>query len=107
VKVDLGDGTKRVLASDLGLPEGLAQTPWGSWVIADAAGARLLEVDVAANSRRIVAEGIPIGLPASPGMWRAYVPTGVAVSADGIIYYTANRNNAIYRVRPSVPARQS
>jgi DNA-binding beta-propeller fold protein YncE len=100
VRVDLRDGTKRLIASDLGLPEGLAQTPWGSWLIADAAGARLIEIDLATNSRRNVAENLQIGLPASAGKSRAYVPTGVAVSADGIVYFTANRNNAIYRIRP-------
>ena len=29
-----------------------------------------------------------------------YVPTGVAVGADGTIYLSADRNNALYRIRP-------
>jgi glucose/arabinose dehydrogenase len=29
-----------------------------------------------------------------------YVVTGVAVGADGQVYFSANRNNALYRIRP-------
>jgi glucose/arabinose dehydrogenase len=28
------------------------------------------------------------------------VVTGVAVGADGQVYFSANRNNALYRIRP-------
>ena len=52
------------------------------------------------DQRRTVAEGLPIGLPAGPGMPPPYVPTGVAVGPDGSVYVSADRNNAIYRVRP-------
>jgi DNA-binding beta-propeller fold protein YncE len=100
IKIDLGKGTQQLIASNLGLPEGLAETPWGSWIIADGAGARLIEISIGEDKPRIVAGDLPIGLPASPGMWRAYVPTGVAVSANGTVYFAANRNNAIYRIRP-------
>jgi glucose/arabinose dehydrogenase len=30
---------------------------------------------------------------------RASVPSGVAVGVDGTIYFSADRNNALYRVR--------
>ena len=30
----------------------------------------------------------------------AGVPTGVAVGRDGVIYFSADRNNAVYRVNP-------
>jgi streptogramin lyase len=48
-----------------------------------------------------VAEGLPIGLSAGPGMPPPYVPTGVAVAADGTVFFSADRNNAIYRIRPA------
>ena len=41
-----------------------------------------------------------IGLAGGPGMPPPYVPTGVAVGADGSVYFSADKNNAVYRVRP-------
>ena len=40
------------------------------------------------------------GLLAGPGMTPPYVVTGVAVDADGSIYYRADRINGMYRIRP-------
>jgi sugar lactone lactonase YvrE len=90
----------RVVANGLALPEGLAQTPWGSFIVAESAARRLTEIDPANGTRRTVAENLPIGLPGGPGMPPPYVPTGVAVGADGTIYLSADRNNALYRIRP-------
>jgi glucose/arabinose dehydrogenase len=102
-RVNLADGAKTVVASGLALPEGLACTPWGSLVVAEAAAARLTEITLGgpdAGQRRTVADRLPIGLAAGPGLPPPYVPTGVTVGADGSIYLSADRNNAIYRIRP-------
>lgn len=99
-RIDMGSGAKTTVAEGLALPEGLAQTPWGTFIVAEAAAARLVEIDPVTGSRRSVAEQLPIGLPAGPGMPPPYVVTGVAMGADGQVYFSANRNNAIYRVRP-------
>jgi sugar lactone lactonase YvrE len=99
-RVSLADGAKTTVAADLALPEGLAQTPWGTFIVAESAARRLTEIDPANGSRRAVAENLPIGLPGGPGMPPPYVPTGVAVAADGTLYFSADRNNAIYRIRP-------
>lgn len=100
-RVNMADGIKTTLAEGLALPEGLAQTPWGSFIVAETAARRLTEIDPANGSRRPVAENLPIGLPAGPGMPPPYVVTGVAVGGDGTIYVTADRNNALYRIRPA------
>jgi streptogramin lyase len=100
LRIDPASGSKRVIADKLLLPEGLAFTPWGSIVVAEAAARRLVEVDPANGTRRTVAENLPIGLEAGPGLPPPYVVTGVAVAADGSVYFSADRNNAIYRVRP-------
>lgn len=99
-RINLKDGSKTAVATGLALPEGLAFTPWGSLVVAEAAAGRLTEIDLAAGTRRTVAEQLPIGLGGGPGMPPPYVATGVAVGADGAVYFSADRNNAIYRVRP-------
>ena len=83
----------------MALPEGLAQTPWGSFIVAESAARRLVEIDPANGTRRTVAQNLPIGLVGGPGMPPPYVPTGVAVGSDGTIYMTADRNNALYRIR--------
>jgi streptogramin lyase len=88
------------VASELALPEGLAQTPWGSFIVAESAAHRLTEIDPADGSRHSIAENLQIGLPAGPGLPPPYVPTGVVVSADGTVYFSADRNNAIYRIKP-------
>lgn len=89
----------RTVADGLALPEGVAQTPWGSFIVAESAARRLVEIDPANGSRRTVAENLPIGLAPSPGLPPPYVVTGVAVGSDGTIYMAADRNNAIYRIR--------
>jgi sugar lactone lactonase YvrE len=99
-RVNLADGAKTEVASGLALPEGVAQTPWGTFIVAETAAARLTEIDPANGTRRTVAEKLPIGLSASPGLPPPGVATGVTVDAEGNIYFSADRNNAIYRIRP-------
>jgi streptogramin lyase len=100
-RIDLAGGAKTEIASGLALPEGVAATPWGTLVVAEAAARRLVEIDPANGARRTVAENLPIGMPAGPGMPPPYVATGVAVGADGTVYFSANRDNGIYRIRPA------
>lgn len=90
----------RPVAEGLAMPEGVAQTPWGTFIVAESAARRLVEIDPVSGSRRTVAENLPIGLEPGPGMPPPYVPTGVAVGSDGTIYMTADRDNALYRIRP-------
>ncbi|RDI28698.1 sugar lactone lactonase YvrE [Pseudacidovorax intermedius] len=94
-------GEPVTVATGLAMPEGLAFTPWGSLVVAETAARRLTEIDPSTGSRRTVAENLPIGMAGGPGMPPPYVPTGVAVGEDGSIYYSADRNNGIYRIRPA------
>ncbi|MDR6425205.1 streptogramin lyase [Variovorax paradoxus] len=90
----------RAIAEGLALPEGVAETPWGSFIVAESSARRLVEIDPVSGSRRTVADNLPIGLAAGPGLPPPYVVTGVAVGSDGSIYMAADRNNAIYRIRP-------
>lgn len=99
-RVDPKDWSTKVVAEGLALPEGLAQLPDGKLVVAEAAARRLTEVDPANGTKRTLAEGLPIGFEAGPGMPPSYIPTGVAVDAKGVIYVSADRNNAIYRLKP-------
>lgn len=99
-RINLADASKTVVADKLALPEGVAQTPWGTFIVAETAARRLVEINPVDGTRRTVAENLPIGLEAGPGLPPPYVPTGVAVGADGIVYFSADLNNAIYRIKP-------
>jgi sugar lactone lactonase YvrE len=90
----------RTIVDGLALPEGVAETPWGTFIVAESAAGRLVEIDAANGTRRTIAENLPIGLAPGPGLPPPYVVTGVAVGADGTVYVSADRNNAIYRIRP-------
>ena len=99
-RVSLSDGAMTTVAEGLALPEGLAQTPWGTFIVAESAAKRLVEINPVDGSRRTVAENLPIGLAGGPGMPPPYVVTGVAVDNNGVIYMSADLNNAIYAIRP-------
>jgi sugar lactone lactonase YvrE len=99
-RINLADGSKSEVAAGLALPEGVAQTPWGTFIVAEAAARKLTEIDPGNGQRRTVADNLQIGLAGGPGMPPPYVATGVAVDASGNVYFSANRNNAIYRIRP-------
>lgn len=94
LRVDLGDRSTRTIATGLELPKGVAQTPWGTFVVLEAAARRLTEVEPASGERRTIASDLPVGMAG------AIMPTGVAVDADGNVYLSADANNAIYTVRP-------
>jgi sugar lactone lactonase YvrE len=100
-RIELGTGAKSVVAQDLVLPEGLAETPWHTFIVAEAAAQRLTEIDPRDGSKRSVAEKLPIGLtPGLPGMPPAYITTGVAVSDDGSVFVTADLDQSLLRIRP-------
>ncbi|MBB3993398.1 sugar lactone lactonase YvrE [Sulfitobacter undariae] len=99
-QVDPQDWSMKTIAEGLTLPEGLAELPDGNLVVAEAAAGRLTKVDISTGETTILVTDLPIGLEAGPGLPPTYLPTGLAVDADGTIYVAADRNNAIYRITP-------
>jgi sugar lactone lactonase YvrE len=95
-RIDPATGAKTRVADQLALPEGLAFTPWGSLVVAEAGARRITEIDLAKGDRRVIAENLPIGLAAGPGLPPPYVATGVAVRPDGSVCFTADLDNGLY-----------
>ncbi|MFT4268293.1 MAG: hypothetical protein QM586_13915, partial [Xenophilus sp.] len=101
LRVPAAGGTPVVVAQGLNQPEGLAETPWGTFIVAEVGAKRLTEVNLADGSRRTVADRLPIGVPPLPGGPPANAPTGVAVGGDGSVYFSSDMNNGIYRIRPA------
>jgi sugar lactone lactonase YvrE len=99
-RIDLASGAKTIVANNLQMPEGLAQTPWGTFIVAESQAQRLVEIDPKDGSLRVVAEKLPIGLsPKRPDTPGAYLPTGVAVSGDGTVFVSADLDNSLLRIR--------
>lgn len=97
-RINPSDWSRTTVAEGLLLPEGVAEAPGGRLIVAETAAARLTEIDPASGKRRVIADGLPIGFEAAPGMPPSNIPTGVAVDERGNIYFSADRNNAIYRI---------
>ena len=98
-RVDLATGAKTVVAQELAMPEGVAETPWGTFVVAESATKRVIEIDPKTGTKTTIAENLPIGLtPGRPGMPPAYLATGVAVDRDGTVYVTGDIDNSLVRI---------
>ena len=101
IRVDASDWSQKTITEGLAGPEGLAQTPTGKFIVAEAAKRQLTEVDPANGSKRVIASDLPIGFEAGPGLPPPYLTTGVAVAADGTVYFSADRDNGIYKIKPN------
>ncbi len=100
VEFDLTTGVRTEIAADLDQPEGTARLADGRLVVAEVGLQSLLLIDPSDGSRRVLADGLPIGLDAPPGMPPTFLPTGVAVDAADTIYFSSDLENAIYVLRP-------
>jgi sugar lactone lactonase YvrE len=100
IRVDTADWSQKTIAQGLAAPEGLAQAPSGKFIVAETAKRQLTEVDPSNGNKRVIASDLPIGFEAGPGLPPPYLTTGVAVAADGTVYFSADRNNGIYKIKP-------
>jgi sugar lactone lactonase YvrE len=101
IRVDTSNWSQTTVAEGLAGPEGLAQTPAGKFIVAEAAKRQLTEVDPANGNKRVIATDLPIGFEAGPGLPPPYLTTGVAVAADGTVYFSADQDNGIYKIKPN------
>jgi DNA-binding beta-propeller fold protein YncE len=87
-----------VAAKDLKGPEGIAVAPDGKLIVAEVGAKRIVSIDPASGAITEIAGNLPIGLPAAPGELPSNIPTGVGVGATGVIYFSSDIENAIYKV---------
>jgi sugar lactone lactonase YvrE len=92
------NGEKTVVAKDLKMPEGIALTPDGKLIVAEVGAKRLVQIDPQNGNLTEIAANLPIGLPATPGGLPTNIPTGVGVGVSGVIYFSSDIENAIYKV---------
>ena len=101
IRVDTSNWSQKIIAEGLAGPVGLAQAPSGKFIVAEAGKRQLTEIDPVSGSKRVIASDLPIGFEAGPGLPPPYLTTGVAVAADGTVYFSADRDNGIYKIRPN------
>ncbi|MBR0818816.1 SMP-30/gluconolactonase/LRE family protein [Bradyrhizobium liaoningense] len=92
------NGEKTVLAKELKMPEGIARGSDGRLIVAEVGAQRLIEVAPDSGKVTEIAANLPIGLMGAPGGLPSNIPTGVAIGASGIIYFSSDIENAIYKV---------
>jgi glucose/arabinose dehydrogenase len=92
------NGEKTVIAKDLKMPEGLARGSDGRLIVAEVGAKRLIEIAPENGTVTEIAANLPIGLTGAPGGLPTHIPTGVAIGATGVIYFTSDVENAIYKV---------
>src|SRR3954464_15421593 len=92
------NGERTVVAKDLKGPEGIALSPDGKLIVAEVGARRIIQIDPANGAVTEIAGNLPIGLPAAPGGLPSNIPTGVGVGATGVIYFSSDIENAIYKV---------
>ena len=91
-------GEKTVLAKELKMPEGIARGSDGKLIVAEVGAKRLIEVVPESGKVTEIAANLPIGLMGAPGGLPSNIPTGVAVGASGVIYFSSDIENVIYKV---------
>jgi sugar lactone lactonase YvrE len=114
VRIDIASGAKTVVAHGLRQPEGIDRGPGGWLYVVEGDGGNVLRIDPATGARQTIAKGLPIGivppveikaiaaaeptimLPRSP-IW---IPNGIAVDKAGVVYVTADKVGALYRLTP-------
>jgi len=92
------NGEKTVIAKDLKMPEGLARASDGKLIVAEVGAKRLIEIAPDSGTITEIAANLPIGLMGAPGGLPTNIPTGVAIGASGVIYFSSDIENAIYKV---------
>lgn len=91
------NGEKTVIAKDLKMPEGIARAGDGKLIVAEVGAKRLIEIVPETGKITEIAADLPIGLTGAPGGLPTHIPTGVAIGATGVVYFSSDMENAIYK----------
>ncbi|MEX2249013.1 MAG: hypothetical protein WD671_05220 [Parvibaculum sp.] len=98
-RVDLESGESTVIAEGLAEPEGFDIAPDGRIIVAEVGAKRISAINPAGGEPTVLKSDLPIGFEAPDGAPDLYIPTGIAVAANGDIYYSSDIDVAIYRLK--------
>jgi steroid delta-isomerase-like uncharacterized protein len=89
------------VATGLASPEGLAVAPDGNLLVVETGAGRLSSIDPETGRVSTVAEGLDLGIKATPATPPAHVFSGVAVGPSGTIYITSDINSQLLAIPPT------
>ena len=97
-KVDLNTGEKKVVASGLRKPKGIAVMPDGNLLVVNVGTKELLQINPKTGDVKPLVQDLPVGLFVPEGFIPVFTLGGVAVSKSGNIYVTSDIENVIYKI---------
>ncbi len=98
-EIDLATGEKTVIVDGLSGPEGFDRSADGTLYVAEV-GSKQMSMVSAAGEKSVIGKDLPIGFAGPAEGLPIYVPTGVAVSATGDVYFASDMEAAIYKLAP-------
>ena len=96
--VNPADWSKRRVRDGLATPEGISVSAAGKLLVMEVGKQRLLEIDPLDGATRVLAEDLPVGLPALEGLPPTGVFNDVVEAANGDLFFTADRDAGLYRL---------
>jgi glucose/arabinose dehydrogenase len=98
VRVNLENGQRGIVCEGLNKPEGIAMAYDGRLLVAETGTQSVVSIDAASGARSVIASGIPMGLTLTTQLPPMGVPTGVAASADGALFVSADLTDSIWKI---------
>lgn len=95
VRVTIADGTKKIVASELNQPVGIAIDKTGNVLTLEFGKRRIVSVNPTNGRIGEIASNLPIGIygKEQPGL-----PIGLAIGPSGAIFFASDLENAVYKL---------
>jgi sugar lactone lactonase YvrE len=99
IKMSMDSGDQKVIQTGLSMPEGIAIDASGALFIVEAGARRILKISPGGASETI-ADELPLGLKGYPGLPPSFLPSGIALDEDGVVYVSSDIDNTILQLTP-------
>lgn len=96
-EVNIETGEKTLVVGGLAGPEGFDRSAEGTLYIAEVGNQQITMISNS-GEKTVIGENLPIGFAGPTDGLPVYVPTGVALSANGDVYFASDMEAAIYRL---------
>jgi sugar lactone lactonase YvrE len=95
--LELANRSQAVVKAGLAMPEGIAIDRDSTLFVAETGARRILKIEPG-GAVETIADNIPLGLKGYPGLPPSFIPTGIAVGNDGVVYVSSDIDNTILRI---------